>query len=345
MASAPAAAPKARRRLRALALGLVRVMLGLLLAIAILWAAGAIMIDLPAARPVRIVALAAWLIVVATLLWQARRRRWPRLAAAVMLVAVPAWWLSILPSNDRHWQADVARTAFAEIDGDRVIIHNVRDFIYHSQTDMTPRYETRAYRLSSLTGIDLFQCYWGSPWIAHPIISFDFGAEGRVCFSIETRKEVGEEYSTLTGFYRQFEVIYVVADERDVVRLRTSVRPGEDVYLYRLHLSAEHVRQRFTEYVHRLNQLHRRPEFYNAVTGNCTTSIRLQHASDQRAPWDYRMLLNGKIDELLHERGLLDGNLPFHELKRRAHINDRANASDSLNDFSARIRAMERPTP
>jgi hypothetical protein len=194
-------------------------------------------------------------------------------------------------------------------------------------------------RLSNLTGIDLAINYWGSPWMAHPIASFQFADAPPLCFSIETRKEIGESYSAIAGFFRQFELIYVVADERDVIRVRTNFRRGEDVYLYRTTASPEKARERFMDYIVALNELHSHPLWYNAATTNCTTTIRTQHATTHRAPWDWRILLNGKADEMMFERGALaTGGLPFAELKTRALINAAANAADARPDFSRLIR-------
>jgi hypothetical protein len=248
------------------------------------------------------------------------------------------WWLTISPRQDRDWKPEVTVLADAIIDGERVTIHNVRNFDYRTETDFTPRYDTRRYDLRQLRGLDLFVNYWGSPLIAHPILSFDFSKQGRICFSIETRPERGEAYSAISGFYRQFELIYIAADERDVIRVRTNFRKGEDVYLYRLSMPSEQVRVRFLEYARRINELHARPEWYNAVTTNCTTNIRSQRAAVDRAPWDWRILANGKADELLYERGALGRALPFVELKRRAYINERAKAANDTPDFSERIR-------
>jgi hypothetical protein len=180
--------------------------------------------------------------------------------------------------------------------------------------------------------------YWGSPSMAHTMVSFGFEGGDYVCFSIETRKEKGEGYSAIKGLFRQFELIYIVGDERDLVRLRTNYRRGEEVYLFRLNGSPERARKFFLDYVRRVNDLHRRPEWYSAITHNCTTSIRMQRAAADRAPWDWRMLLNGHGDELLYERGMIFTNLPFAELKQRGHINARARAADKAADFSRQIR-------
>jgi hypothetical protein len=193
-------------------------------------------------------------------------------------------------------------------------------------------------RISQITGIDLAINYWGSPWIAHPIVSFQFADAPPLCFSIEIRKKLGQTYSTIGGLYRQFALIYIVADERDVIRLRTSYRK-EDVYLYRTTISPAHARERFLEYIHSLNALRKKPRWYNAITTNCTTSIRTQHPPQQRVPWDWRILLNGKGDELLYQRHfIVTGGLPFAELKSRSLIDTRARAANDSPDFSKLIR-------
>ncbi len=302
------------------------------------WAAGALWFDLPFPGLVRRIS-AAIFVVVFLGLWISKGRR-ERLLAAALFTGVVVWWFLQSPRSDRPWQPDVQQTAFAEINGDVVTLHNVRNCDYRTETDYTPRWETRTVRLSQITGADLAIDYWGSPYMAHPIASFQFAGVRPICFSIETRKEVGESYSAIGGFYRQYELIYIVADERDVFRVRTNYRKGEDLYLYRLTMSAEEARGRFMDYLTALNDLHDRPRWYNAATTNCTTSIRSQHPADKRAPWDWRMLVNGYMDQMMFDHGVLrTGGLPFAELKKRSLINERARAANDSPDFSAHIRA------
>jgi hypothetical protein len=300
------------------------------------WAAGALYFDLPAFRAPAAVLFALTLLV-ALILVRGKGRK-----LAVVLggfAAVLAWWLTLKPSNDGNWQPDVAQLAWAEINGDEVTLHNVRNCDYRTETDYTPRWETRTMRLSQITGIDLAINYWGSPWMAHPIVSFQFADAPPVCFSIETRKTVGQTYSAIGGLYRQFALIYVVADERDVVRVRTNYRHGEDIYLYRTTTTPAEARERFHEYLRTLNAMRDHPRWYNAITTNCTTSIRTQHPPSERIPWDWRLLLNGKADELMFERNTIaTGGLPFTELKQRALIDDAAKAANEAPDFSRRIR-------
>lgn len=305
-------------------------------AICILWAAGAILYDLPVEDVIRQV-MAVLFVTVTVFFWYFGRSRM-RLIAPLLFLLVLGWWFTLRPSDTRDWLPDADRTAWAEVNGDVVTIHNLRNCEYWSETEYKPVWETRVVDLSRITGIDLAITYWGSPLIAHPVASFQFEDGDPVCFSIETRKEKGESYSSIGGFYRQYELIFIVADEKDVIRLRTNYRKGEDVYLYRLNITPEEARERFMEYVAAMNDLHQQPAWYHAVTANCTTAIRSRHTG-AKAPWDWRMLVNGYMDEMLYERGAIgDGSMPFPELKSRSLINREAIAAGKAEDFSKRIR-------
>ncbi len=312
---------------------------GLACVIATAWAAGALYFDLPIAWLRSPLAFIYGLAMLAALFFV--KGRWRAMGVVAFgFGAVLAWWLTIKPTEDHAWQPDVARRAWADVHDDEVTLHNVRNCDYRTETDYTPQWETRVVHLSKLTGVDLAITYWGSPWIAHPIASFQFADSLPIAISIETRKTVGQSYSALRGFYRQYALIYIPADERDVIRLRTSYR-REEVYLYHTTASAERARAIFLEYLKHLNRLHEHPEFYNAVTDNCTTNIRVANvgASGGKAPpWNWRILLNGKGDELLYERGFIDRSLPFGELKARSLVNPQAKAAGALPDFSQLIR-------
>ena len=311
--------------------------LALVYLMVVLWAAGALYFDLPFPS-LRLLGAILWLggAIILPILW--RRHRRGLLIVIAGFAVIVMWWLTIQPRNDRDWKPEVAVLAHADIDGNRVTIHDIRNFEYRTETDFTPHYNTRSYDLDQLKGIDLFVNYWGSDLIAHPIISFDFGNNNHIAFSIETRPEKGEGYSTMGGLYRRFELIYIPGDERDLVRVRTNFRKGEDVYLFKINSTPERERARFLEYITQLNQLYAKPRWYNVLTTNCTTSIRSQRTASDRAPWDWRILANGKADEMLYERGALDRSISFPELKRRAHINERAKAANDASDFSRQIR-------
>lgn len=265
------------------------------------------------------------------------------LIAFAVLFAMPLTSFRLMrPSINRPWQPDVAAMPYAEIDGHRVVLHNVRNCDYASATNFAVHYETRTYDLSQLKSADILFSDWGLKDIAHTMLSFGFEGGEYLCVSIETRKEVGEGYSALKGFFRQYELVYIAADERDVVRLRTNYREGEDVYLYRLRVvSRRQLRDAFLDYLGRMNRLRDHAEWYNAMTDNCMTSgfrIMRKHAAAGRADWHWSVILNGYAPDHAYTTGALDTSLPFDELKRRSRINDRARAAGDAVDFSAWIR-------
>ncbi len=263
-------------------------------------------------------------------------------AYALVFALVLIGWFAISPSNQRQWQPDVAKLAYATFDGDLVTVHNIRNFDYRSEFDYQPAYYTKTFDLKKLEGVDLLSVYWMGPAIAHTIMSFNFG-DDHLAVSIEARKELGEGYSTIKGFFRQYELIYIVADERDVVRLRTHYRndPPEQVYLYKLQGSTENAKRLFLEYLNKINALNESPQFYNTLLDNCTTAIWLRsrvNADHLRFSW--KILLSGYLPEYLYESQRLDTMLPFDELQRQALINERARAADQAPDFSKRIRTV-----
>ena len=248
-------------------------------------------------------------------------------------------WLLLPPSNSRDWRPDVAVLPSAGISGDTVTIRNVRDCNYRSETDYDVRHHDLVLDLGSLRTLDLFLVDWGLPHLAHTMLSFGFGGGKYVCVSIETRKKKGEEYSSLRGFFKQYELTYVVAEERDLVRLRTNYRKGEEVYLYRLKAEPEFIRLVFLDYLRSLNRLKDKPQWYNALTANCTTDT-WKHVAPHypKIKYDWRVLASGHIPEMAYELGVVDRTLPLAELKIRSHINARSQAAAPGPHYSQTIR-------
>ena len=313
----------------------------LLLALLTLWAVAALYVDvrIPALRiPVALI----YVIGIGTILFKLKGSAWAPALCLMGFCGVLAWWLTLKPSNNGNWQPNVERTAWAEIDGDRVTIHNLRNCDYRTETDYTNCWSDRTIYLSQIRAVDFFLTNWGIPFASHPIISFQFGDNEHVAFSIEVRYKVGQAYSTVLGFFRQYELIFITADERDVIRLRTNCRKAEEVYMYRVQVQPEAARTMFLTYITYLNRLKDQPEWYNALTKNCTTTLDRQLAADVNNPhpWNYQLVLNGTLDRLLYDRGrLVSAGLPFPELKQREHINAAAQAADRSPEFSALIRA------
>jgi Domain of unknown function (DUF4105) len=311
--------------------------------IATAWGVGALYYaDLLAPRVAAVTFAAATVLAFALLPW--RRALAGFLVVFFLLVA---WWLRIPASNDRAWQRDVAVTPRATVAGDRVTIHGVRNFEYATETEFVERWEDRTYDLGRLDAVDLIASYWAGRAIAHVFVSFGFGSD-HVAVSVETRKERHEQYSTISGLFKQYELVYVVADERDLVRLRTTVRqPNEDVHVYRLRGTREEMRRVFFTYVEAINQLHAHPRFYNTLTTNCTTAVLFNlRANPDRAAWTWKILLSGYAPQYAYDLGRLDTSLPFAELERRAHVNARAHAADRDPRFADRIRdGLPQPNP
>ncbi|CTQ55332.1 hypothetical protein LP7551_03873 [Roseibium album] len=319
---------------------LIRRLVALALYIAVLlsmfWACAALWIDGPTSRPLSGFLAVGYAAVTVLILLRCQPITRSVTLYLAPFAAVLWWWLSIAPSNDRDWQAEVARLASARIEGDMVTIENVRDFDYSSETDITERWETRSYKLSEIKGVDLFKSHWGSPLIAHTFISWEFEQGPPLTISIETRKEVGEVYSAVRGFFRQFELYYVVSSEADLAKVRTNVR-GETVYLYRLRGTPEEARALLLDYLKTVNELREKPAWYNALEYNCTTSIRQHIQAIVPVPFDWRILVNGYLDEAAYEHGNINTSIPFDELREASRINERANA-DGTESYSVRIR-------
>ena len=317
----------------------LRVLVCLVLSLFVLYWFGAIYFDGPLGQASvgNLILGIAWLvlIVVIWLVPMDRRLKWGGFAAAICLVAIP--WLIICPSNDRDWKPEFGETGWAEVEGDKVTFHNYRHFAYVDGEEI-PKWESRTFHLSNLKGADLFFDAFGGDLLAHPIISFDFGDEGNVCLSVETRREVHESFSALGGLYKMFELQYIFGEESDFIGVRTRVR-NEPVYLYRFRTSRERVEETLMESIQTHNELKDKPRFYNVLTSNCTTSLRAQTPSEMRAKFDWRMLVNGYLDQYLFEKGAIEtAGLSFVELRPRVLINEAANRADDPSKFSTLVR-------
>lgn len=270
-------------------------------------------------------------------LWLSQQRRMPVVFFAVFL-GVVAWWVSIPPSHHRPWRPEVAVMPRAFIDGDRVRITGVRNFDYVSRNDFKVHYEEREVLLSHVTGIDFYVSYWSEGLVGHTFLSFMFDNAPPLSISIETRPEIGEGFDPLASMFKQFELIYVVGDEHDLVGVRTNHR-GETTYLYRLNTSAEDARRLLQIYLKRINELADRPEFYHLLSNSCTINIvRYANAAGRMGRFNIRHLFNGLVDSYLYHSGRVDTTLAFDELRRRSLINAAAQAADGAPDFSQRIR-------
>ena len=326
--------------MRLLAHILVVTLLTVLIVLAATWAALALWYRLPAPLPLR--ALAGGLFVLlglATILALFTRLRLRALAvflAAFALMLV--WWGSIQPPATMDWAPDVSRQVTGTVSGNLLTLTDVRNFDWRSDSDFTPRWESRTYDLDRLQTLDLFMSYWAGPQIAHVILSFGFDDGEHIAWSVEVRRPVGGEYSPVADFFKTDALVIVAADERDVVGLRSNIRK-EDVQLYRLKVSPAAARVLLREYVSDANALAATPQFYNSITTNCTTTVvKMMRAVGGAVPLDWRLVVNGYLPDYAYERGALDTSQPLAALRAGAHIDARAQAAGLTPDFSRLIR-------
>jgi hypothetical protein len=304
-----------------------------------IWTNLAITYQMPGSAGVRIGAcLALDVMAVAALVALVLRRHWRAvLIYAAACVLVIAWTISINASNDKNWAADVAHGITGVIDGDRLSARNVRNFSWRTETDYTEHWEQRTYDLSKLRSLDLFLGYWMGPSIAHTILSFGFDDGRYLDFSIELRRTRNDQYSAIAGFFRTHELIYIGADERDLMTLRKARH--EQIQLYRLGTPRERARALLVEYIKQANDLAAHPRFYNTLTTNCTTMIfNMVRAVTSSIPFDWRIILTGYLPSYLYEHGAVDTHIPLEELRRRADVTGRVDAGLSEVEFSARLR-------
>jgi hypothetical protein len=304
------------------------------------WGCFALWYQIPGGRALKGLSVLLWLsfsLAMLFALWQVRLSL-GILGFAVAFLVLLVWWQRLMPSNERVWADDVAEMTTGTVEANRVTLHNVRNFDWRSKTDYTQRWETRSYDLQHLSSVDMILSYWATQTIAHVLISFGFDDGAHVVFSVEIRPEKSEEFSEIGGFFKEFELSIIAADERDVIRVRTNVR-GEDDYLYRIQLPVPAMRSLFSAYVDQANSLVHTPRFYNTTNVNCTTLVyhMMRHIVGY-LPLDYRLLLSGYLPEYVYKLGGLDARYKLSELRAFGRITDRAKKSDRSVTFSADIR-------
>jgi len=329
--------PKRRRWLR--------LFLQALIVLAFLgWLALAVRFQLTGSlRVVVLVGIGVALLALTRLWWAGRSRAvWGGTLALMAVAAV--WWSSIRPAETADWQVPVQYGVTAEVDGNDVTLHNVRNFDWTSQDAFTPKWETRRYKLDQLTGVDLFSSVWGNPNIAHIMIGFGFADGQHVVFSVETRMRQGQVYAPLAGFFRSYNLVLVAADERDIIRLRTDLRvdPPEVVSLFAVPaVGVQERRQAFVDFLNLGNRLEHQAEFYNTLTTNCTTvPWQLARSVGASIPLSWKVLASGRFPEYLHELGLLAPDMPLDQILAKARLSALGPAGADGVAFSRRIRAM-----
>lgn len=262
------------------------------------------------------------------------------IVASFAVLAGIVWWISIRPSNDRNWATDQAVLPEAAIKGNLIHLKNIRNFTYRTTENYIPRYYDKTVDLNKIKRVyyivEPFSDFKGA---AHTFLSFEFDGPEFIAISVEIRKEQGESFSALKGLFKQYEIMYVIADEKDAIKLRSNYRK-DDVFIYPIKTTKERIQKLFFEMVQRANKLKTKPEFYNTLFNTCTTNI-VHHVNTivpGRVPFDPRILLPGYSDELAYELGLIDTDLSFADARQKYHINERAEQYANDPNFSVKVR-------
>jgi hypothetical protein len=304
-----------------------------------LWSVGAIShCSFPSNSLLSRAAVVVYLLAVVGIVAFSKQHSRAFLISLLFFLIVAFWFISISPKTNAVYPPEVTMP-YAEINGNAITVHNVRNCEYRTREDFDVHYETRTYDLQDLETCDVYLNYWGMDLVAHVFLSFGF-ADGRyLAVSVESRREVGEPYDELRGFFKQYELIYVWGDERDLVRTRTNYR-GENVYLYRSTFQPEQVRKLFMSMITTTNELYQKPRFYNSLAHNCTNTLaeHIIKTGIYKIPIWKRRILTGSVDRRLYEEGLLPTDRPFADLRREANIDARAKAADKSRRFSQKIR-------
>jgi len=275
------------------------------------------------------------------------------LAVAALYACVIAWHLLIPASNDRDWLPEYAVLPYASFDGSLVQVRNIRNFDYKSESEFATAYYDKAFDLDKLESVDLILSYWdGNTAVAHTMVSFGFSDGSHLCVSAEMRREKGEPQGSIRGLFKQFEIIMVLGDERDLLRLRTDFRK-EELYVFPTKTPKAEAKLLLLAFLKKANELRERPEFYNTLTSNCTLFL-VPIFRSVRAPkkaFDMRLILNGSSSQMAYENGWIDSmGLSYEELKAKCHANqyvckpgDAEGYSEAIRPFSKRLQKPASP--
>ena len=251
------------------------------------------------------------------------------------------WYFNIEARQDREWAPEVSKVLSYEQHGNLVTLHNVRNFNWRSEDDYDEKWETRTVDLNKISGVNVITSYWMGPQIAHTLVSFDFENSPPLTFSIEIRKEKGESFSALGGFFRKFELSLIASDEKDIIFTRSNIR-NEDVYFFPIHMNKTDTRALFKEYLQTAKKLQQTPKWYNTLTSNCTTLVfdMAQAVSQHQYPSDYRLLLSGYLPNYLYDLRAFSHQWTIDEWYSHAHINPKTEHKNALSSkqYSTLIR-------
>lgn len=312
-----------------LGMGVLHSLFTLFVLLTSVWFCLAIWVQQPLGKIFSYFIIIAWTIFALSILGiYFKRKFWSRnkdrLIYLITFVFSLIWYFNIPAKQDRQWSADVSRIFNYEKQGNIVTIHNIRNFNWHTETQFDEHWDSRTFNLDHITGVNIITSYWMGPEIAHTLVSFNFSDQRPLAFSLETRKEKTESFSAIGGFFRQFELSLLAADEKDIIYTRSNVR-GEQVYFFPVQMPKAEAKALFVKYLVKTDQLAQKPEWYNTLSSNCTTLVfdMVQAISPKKLPLDYRLIASGYLPNYLYDLGALEHQWTMKQWYEKAHLNPR----------------------
>lgn len=316
-----------------------RIVFSLILVFAFVWCGFAFWFQLPGGIFVFFAVITLWVclgLIIVIGEWREKWRWKTHFLALFLFVAFAGWWSTIRPSLDLEWDPALSRTVTGTVDGHLAYLKNIRDFNWVTPEEGTPHWFSAIYDLDTISGVDVYASYWMGPWISHTLIGFNFADGRHLVFSAEIRRQKGEEFSAIGGFFKKFNLALIAATEEDIIMLRTNIRK-EDVFRYPLKISQEAAKELFSLYLKVGNDLALKPRFYNTLTTNCTTVVfKMARVLNPLIPVDWRILVSGKLAGYLYDNGFINTDLPLMETEQSAHIGHEAEGARE--GYSERIR-------
>ena len=312
----------------ALSMNLMHFIFSIFVVLSSIWLCLAIWIQQPGGWLISRLCIAVWIVFALSILGiyftHFFSRRKDILIYIIAFLVSLFWYFNIPAQQNLDWSPDVERILSYEKNGDIVTLHNIRDFNWKSEQDYDVHWDTRTYNLNEIEGINILTSYWMGPQIAHTLVSFDFKNQAPLVFSLEIRKEKSESFSAIGGFFRQFELSLIAADEKDIVYTRSNVR-GEQVYFFPIKMGEKERKELFLEYLKKSDELRKKPKWYNTLTSNCTTLVfdMIQAIEPHELPKDYRLIASGYLPNYLYDLGALDQQWTMKQWYKNAHINPR----------------------
>ncbi len=247
------------------------------------------------------------------------------------------------PTHNKNWRPEQSRLPSAKIKSNTIKIKDIRNFTFHSESNFDQSYYDKEFDLNQLVSLDyIHQPFHRMPLAAHTFLSFGFSNGDYISISFEARRKKGAGFSSIKGLLRYFGLIYIVADEKDILRLR-ALHHRDKIYIYPLKASPEKIQALFLDIIERINRIKEKPEFYNTLLSTCATNL-VKHVNNifyLNIAIGPKVLLPAFADRLIYKFGLVDTELSFKEARKKFLINKKIHKFADHPDFSRKIRTTK----